>query len=300
MISGNFIQAKYTKAKTNVYFGSQVNLESLYSFDFFAKSIVNKAPISYNQLKYTANLITDVPLFYSLNKSVNDFILDPLQNIIIVGVNLRYEASLLNTRLRREAKQRGASYVNLGNFSPLAYSQMHKGNSVRSIIALIENRIAFIKEFNCSSNKTAIYIGVNSLRNVNSPFTQQIIRQIAKYFFTHNGNKDRFGYIHSSVGSLAFAHINRLNTGSTGKQAGVSCYIGIKSEQSSTANHNNTRVFSTHFEKDRNHFATTSFYESNGHVISIENNLRKHNKVVTPASKVYSLSTLMNYSIANY
>jgi NADH dehydrogenase/NADH:ubiquinone oxidoreductase subunit G len=286
-----------------VYFGSQSNLESIYSFDFFAKSMLNKAPVSYNQLKYTANLMKDIPLFYSLNKSVNDFILDPLQNIIIVGVNLRYEASLLNTRLRREVKQRGASYVNLGNFSPLAYSQMHKGNSARSIIALIENRMTFIKGFNRSSNKTAIYMGVNSLRNTDSPFTQQIRRQIAKYFFTHNGKKDRFGYIHSSVGSLAFAHINRSNTGSTGKQdnqTGAYCYIGIKSEQDPAINPNNTRVFSTHFEKDRNHFAISSFYESNGHVISIENNMRKHNKVVTPASKVYSLSTLRNYSIANY
>lgn len=289
-----------------MYFGSQSNLETLYSFDFFAKSILNKTPISYNQLGYTANLLKDVPLFYSLNKSVNDFILDPLQNIIIIGVNLRYEASLLNTRLRREAKQRGASYVSLGNFSPLAYSQIHKGNSVRAIIALIENRITFIKEFNRNSNKTAIYIGVNSLRNIDSPFTQQIMRQIAKYFFIHNGKKDRFGYIHSSVGSLAFAHINRSNTGSANnggsvsKQEGIYYYIGIKSKQNSAANPYNTNVFSTHFEKDRNHFSISSFYESNGHVLSIENSLRKHNKVVTPASKVYSLSTLINYSIANY
>jgi len=289
-----------------VYFGSQSNLESIYSFDFFAKSMLNKTPVSYNQLKYTANLLKDIPLFYSLNKSVNDFILDPLQNIIIIGVNLRYEASLLNTRLRREVKQRGASYVNLGNFSPLAYSQMHKGNSARSIIALIENRMTFIKEFNRNSNKTAIYMGVNSLRNTNSPFTQQMRRQIAKYFFTHNGKKDRFGYIHSSVGSLAFAHINRSNTGSIckqnnqGKRADTYCYIGIKSEQDPAISQNNTRVFSTHFEKDRNHFSISSFYESNGHVVSIENGVRKHNKVVTPASKVYSLSTLMNYSMANY
>ena len=301
-IEGSFIQTKYTKSKTNVYFGSQTNLESLYSFDFFAKSILSKAPISYSQLKYTPNLLKDLPVFYSLNKSVNDFTLDPLQNIIIVGVNLRYEASLLNTRLRREVKQRGASYVSRGNFSPLAYSQTHKGNSLRSIIALVENRITFVKDFSRNSNKTAIYMGVNSLRNVEAPFIQQIVRQMAKYFFTHNSKKDRLGYIHSSVGSLAFAHINRSNTGSYESQEKVnnSCYIDIKSDQNPSSNSNNTRVFSTHFEKDRNHFATTSFYESNGHVLSIENNVRKHNKVVTPAVKVYSLSTLINYSITNY
>ena len=284
----------------SLHFGSQTNFESLYAVDSFIKRVSTKTAFSFNQIKYTSNLLIDLPLFYSLNKSVNDFAVNPLQNIIIIGVNLRYEASILNTRIRREIKQRGTTYVSLGNFSPLAYPQKHKGNSYRTIIAFIENRISLVKAFTEKSNKTAIYIGVNSLRNNESNFIQQYVRQIAKYFFSQNSKNDRLGYIHSTTGSLAFAHINRSNNSVIGKHKTNYCYINITSDLASKQNQINTRVFSTHFQNERNHFAIPSFYESNGHVLSIENNVRKHNKVVTTSPKVYTIATLINYSIAKY
>jgi len=257
-------------------------------------------PFSYNQMKYTSNLLLDLPLFYSINKSVNDFTLNPLENIIIIGVNLRYEASVLNTRIRREIKQRGTTYVSLGNFNRLSYSQKHKGNSYRAIIAFIENRITIVKTFNEKSNKTAIYIGANSLRNNSSPFIQQYIRQIAKYLFSQNGKNDRLGYIHSSIGSLSFAHINRANNVIKNKSTKSLCYIDMNSENLVKGNQSNLMVFSTHFKNERNHFAIPSFYESTGHVFSIESNVRKHNKVVTTSPKVYTVATLLNYTITKY
>ena len=292
-----FINTTYT---INFHFGSQTNLESFYAVDSFIKRVSTKTAFSYNQIKYTSNLLIDLPLFYSLNKSVNDFALNPLQNIIIIGVNLRYEASILNTTIRREIKQRGTTYVSLGNFNPLAYSQKHKGNSYRTIIAFIENRISLVKTFTEKSNKTAIYIGANSLRNSKSNFIQQYVRQIAKYFFSQNSKNDRLGYIHSSIGSLAFAHINRSNSPIISKYKTNSCYIDITSELTYKQDEINTRVFSTHFQNERNHFAIPSFYESTGHVLSNENNVRKHTKVVTTSPKVYTIATLINYSIAKY
>lgn len=235
-----------------------------------------------------------------MNKSVNDFTLNPLENIIIIGVNLRYEASVLNTRIRREIKQRGTTYVSLGNFSALSYSQKHKGNSYRAIIALIENRMTIVKTFNEKSNKTAIYIGANSLRNNSSNFIQQYIRQIAKYLFSQNGKNDRLGYIHSSIGSLSFAHMNRANSMIKTKSIKNLCYIDINSENVVKDNQTNLMVFSTHFKNERNHFAIPSFYENTGHVFSIENNVRKHNKVVTASPKVYTVATLLNYTITKY
>jgi len=141
---------------------------------------------------------------------------------------------------------------------------------------------------------------VNSLRNNESNFIQQYVRQIAKYFFSQNSKNDRLGYIHSTTGSLAFAHINRSNNSVIGKHKTNYCYINITSDLASKQNQINTRVFSTHFQNERNHFAIPSFYESNGHVLSIENNVRKHNKVVTTSPKVYTIATLINYSIAKY
>ena len=122
--------------------------------------------------------------------------------------------------------------------------------------------------------------------------------QYGKFIFAKNNNHDRLGYIHDSVGSLAFAHMNFFNSGVNASYNSV-CFINSNTGNNYT--NSISTVFSTHFDsKAKSHYAIPSFYESNGHVLSIENNVRKHNKVVTPAVKVYSLSTLINYSITNY
>jgi len=36
---------------------------------------------------------------------------------------------------------------------------------------------------------------------------QQLFRQLGKQFFVKNKTKDRLGFIHSSIGSLGFAHL---------------------------------------------------------------------------------------------
>ena len=288
----------FNENASSFYLGAQVNLESRYALDFFSKRMLATNSLTYNQTKYSPNLLNDFPFFYSLNKSVNDFILSPLHNIIRIGTNLRYEASLLNTRLRRESKQRSTNYITLGNYSPLAYSQKHKGNSYRAVIAILENRITFVKEFTHQSDKAAIYIGVNNLRNANATFLQQLVLQISKYFFSKNSKNDRLGYIHPSVGSLGFSHINMPNN-VTKQDNSNHYYVGMNVDSNKNHFSDNVTVFSTHYQKNSKHYAIPSFYESTGHIISIENNVRKHNKVVTPAQpKLYSLETLINYGLA--
>jgi NADH dehydrogenase/NADH:ubiquinone oxidoreductase subunit G len=166
---------------------------------------------------------------------------------------------------------------------------------------MLENRITFVKEFITQSDKAAIYIGVNNLRNVNAAFLQQLVLQISKYFFSKNSKNDRLGYIHSSVGSLGFSHISMSNL--VAKQDNPNYYyVGINVDSNKNHFSDNVTVFSTHYQKtskNSKHYAIPSFYESTGHIISIENNVRKYNKVVTPAQpKLYSLETLINYGLA--
>jgi len=295
----------FNKANTEVIFGSQVNLETLYAMDAFTKRMIsdgNSYSFSYSQTTYTANLLNDFPYFYSLNKGINDFVDNPQNNIIRIGSNVRYEASLLNTRLRRESKQRGATYITVGNFNPLAYAQKHKGNSYRSIIGLVENRRSLVKEFMGQSENVGIYMGVNALRNVNSNFIQQIVRQRSKYFFVKNGKNDRFGYIHSSVGSLAFSHMNFITPclPFSKQQKANHCFIGTQADTNTNFFSDFHLAFSTHFKNDKNHFAIPSFYETSGHILSLGGEIRKHNKVVTSPANVYDLATYANSTISNY
>jgi hypothetical protein len=88
---------------------------------------------------------------------------------------------------------------------------MHMGISTRSLINLVENRSIWIKNFIKASNTSGIYISVNIFRNTNAIFRQKLITNLGKYFFVKNNVHNRFGWIHDSVGSLAFAHINCYN-----------------------------------------------------------------------------------------
>ena len=266
----------------NFIFGSQTNLETIFSVDVYIKLIDNNSFIS--QDIYTSKLILDIPFFYSLNKSFNSFSTKSLKNRILIGTNTRYEVSLLNTVLRREYKQRGSIYITIGAFSPLAFTQMHMGISTRSLINLVENRSIWIKNFIKASNTSGIYISVNIFRNTNAIFRQKLITNLGKYFFVKNNVHNRFGWIHDSVGSLAFAHINCYNKiVNNNKLTNILCFINKQSSHNNYYNAHSIITISTHYDNNADfNSIIPSFYESNGHIISIDNSILNYNKVVTP------------------
>lgn len=296
--TSNFISNVFSSSLVKFSFGSQTNLETIYSVDLFNKiNKDNTTAFHFTQDNYASELLLDYPFSYSLNKSVGDFATKPIKHMIRIGANPRYEASILNTRLRRESKQRGATYITVGSFNPLAYAQVHKGNSTRAIINRVENRVNWVKESRKTSSITGVYLGANNLRNSNSAFMQKLVMQYGKFIFAKNNNHDRLGYIHDSVGSLAFAHMNFFSSG-VNASYNSTCFIN------SNTGHNysnvTSTVFSTHFDnKAKSHYSIPSFYESNGHVISIEGSLRSHQKVVTPVSLRHTFEIIANYARAD-
>jgi NADH-quinone oxidoreductase subunit G len=262
---------------------------------------------AFNQTLFSAKLLLDIPFFYSLNQTVNNFSKGELSSVIMIGTNLRYEASLLNTMLRREQNRRGLSFVTLGAFNQLRYSHSHEGNSHRSLFSSIENRVGFIKNYVNQSNSVGILLGINNLRGHSSTFLQQLVRQLGKYFFVKTGKNDRLGYVHSSVGSMAFAHLGLITKNKNKKNILFSVGTGNMGNASSfnteeTFNH--VVAFDTHFEmtsKDDNLIKLlpiTSLYERDGHLLSIEGRLRKHLKVVTAPNYVYNLETYLTFYMA--
>ena len=285
--------------------GSQANLEMVYGLSNYSK-IFGYAN-SFNQTRYSAKLLLDIPFFYSLNQAVSEFSKNTINGFIIIGTNLRYEASLLNTMFRREQSRRGVSFVSVGAFSPLRYAHSHQGNSHRIVISSIENRLLYIKNYIKNGNSVGILMGVNTLRGHSSTFLQQLVRQLGKYFFVKTGKEDRLGYVHSTVGSIAFAHFG-LNTKKTSEKnitlfSVGACNVTKKPIFNDITTFDQVIAFDTHYEMtekagDRTKvLPINSLYESNGHVRSIEGRLRKHNKVVTSPNYVYNLETYLTFYI---
>jgi len=246
--------------------GSQVNLDRVYMASTYFKS---KGFSTVRQSCFPAKLQLDIPFFYSLNTTVNSFTKDELSNVIQVGVNLRYEASLLNTLFRREQTRHGLNYLTVGAFSSLRYQHCHEGNSFHTLFSLLENRISFIKKQSVYKKPLGLLIGVNTLRISYSTFLQQRLHSLGKACFIKTKTKDRLGYVHSSIGSLAFAHLGLYTNKVTSKKYFTRMHPDYINEFRAITN-NKTII----------NLETKSLYECSGSVLALEGRIRKHQKVI--------------------
>jgi hypothetical protein len=271
----DYNKQNYYPITLDLVFGSQVNLEMVYSAYTY---VTSKGVGSVNHTFVSPQLLLDIPFFYTLNKSFTDFGQNAFNTILQIGTNLRYEASLLNTRLRREQSRRGIAYITFGAFSSLRYSQQHQGNSFRSLYASYENRAPFAKNQYLSQKELAIVIGVNACRHNYSRFFQQLVVNIGKMFFIKTSQKDRLGVIHSSVGSLAFSHLGFYSK----KQHAAAQLTFAQPAYKQNYNLNTFRGTSgTLINREQNLIiGGKTLYETNGSLIAVHGQRRKHIKVV--------------------
>jgi NADH-quinone oxidoreductase subunit G len=131
---------------------------------------------------------------------------EQLSALVMVGTNVRFEASLLNTLLRKQQNMRALPYITFSSFSPLRLKQNHIGNSLRSLISFVENRQKLATNFYNISNPSII-LGAETLKGKTSFMLQNITRFLGKKFFVKTKTGDRLSVLHSNVTSLAFSYL---------------------------------------------------------------------------------------------
>lgn len=285
----------------HVNVGSLVNLERVYSAVSFAKILGSG---TFLQGESPVQLHVEAPHFYGLNRTRDSFSDGSYKSLILVGTNLRYEASLLNTRLRREQQRRANTYYTVGVFNSLRYNHTHQGNSVRTLIAYLENRLSSVQSRRQLSTATPILLGADSTRRANGATLQRLVSAIGKRRFTKTKSADRLGYVHSSVGSRSFAYLGLKSEFFDAENTSVAPVIynvhqpSVK-VRSQTGDQPAWRVsFDTHVvdnsvEQD-NVLALTSLYEREGHLRNFEGRLRKHEVAVASSADTYSLEVMFN------
>ncbi len=260
-------------------------------------------------------LNVDIPFFYGFNRTVQSLTEKPRSSFILLNTNLRYEASLINTILRREQNRRAISITTIGAFTSLRYFHKHEGNSFRDLIASIENRVPFFKTRLVANNGfTGIFVGVEALRGSYAHFFQKLARTLGKRFFTKTSKEDRLGFIHSTVGSIAFAShgITSQNVYKKGTSAASVVFTFGQPTVSKSfykrylKNSGYTISFSTHRDtfpecsketinyNKMSYLPMTSLYERTGHVRTLEGRRRKHFKAVTPAFERRNLEVALS------
>ncbi len=249
----------------------------------------------------TAQTNNDAPFFYGLNQSVQSFTEGVFSSFIFVGTNIRFEASLLNTIFRREQHRRNITYLTIGAFNSLRYQHNHQGNSFRTLMASCENRLPFMKNYYSKKNATGFLLGVESLRRNSAKFLQYLMRYLGKQFFTKTQKKDRLGYLHSSVGSLAFSAMGLNSFTNPQQQSTLQFNLQLPSISKSFRNRyiepSTMQInFDTHIASitAEQYLPITSLYEREGHLMTIEGRIRKHYTAVDTSGKSFNLETILS------
>ncbi len=286
--------------------GSQLNLESVYAIVSFAKRL------GFNTISQTyapAQFNIDAPFLYSFNRTVQSLTEKPRSAVILLNTNIRYEASLISTIFRREQNRRATSFITMGSFTSLRYRHNHEGNSFRLLISSLENRVSFFKSRLVTTHGfTGIFVGVETLRSHYSRFLQKLARTLGKRLFTKTIKEDRLGFIHSTVGSLAFANQGIL-TENFNKKADSSTIFTFRQPTVSKSfykrylkNSGYVVSFDTHIdsfskaskENCTSYIPTTTIYERTGHLRALEGRRRKHFKAVSQVSERRNLEVTLS------
>lgn len=146
----------------NFFIGSFVDYETLNSLKLFKTNI---------NIINSNSYLTDIDnrSSFLFNGSINDF-----KTCLLIGCNLRYEAPILNLKLRKNVVSKSTFVYNLGYNHLNNFNIKNIGNSSRQLKLFLENKLFLNLRLN---DKSLVIIG-NSFLSV--PNSQSILNVIKK------------------------------------------------------------------------------------------------------------------------
>ena len=126
----------------------------------------------------TSNLNLDFRSNYILNKRLNS-LEGPLSPdfILLIGTNTRYEASLLNIRLRQLYIKKDVKIVSIGQPLDLTYKHKHLGNGINTLNDLAQGSHLFTSPLLFSNNPISI-LGLSPLQRVDGNVCYSMVQSI--------------------------------------------------------------------------------------------------------------------------
>jgi len=281
--------------------GSLVDVEGLYVLHTFIK-MYGGSDIQHGDFRFKANL--DAPFFYGFNRAVSSF--NDLGAVLLIGTNPRFEASLINTLLRKQQNRRALPYYSVGAFADMRLRHDHLGNSVRALVAISENRLPVAKSlYNLASS--SVFVGFDNTKTRGAPVLQNIVRFVSRKLYAKTKSGERLGFLHSNVGSMNMAalgfdaavrsplHVEEL------KDKNIATIFALQTTKLSKKwlslkQYTNVVALSTHkgLSYSYDHLVPIkNFYEKEGHLFNIEGRLRRYQRAVTSPKESRSVEMFL-------
>ena len=179
--------------------GDLINMETMFCIkEFFEKTIKSKNLDSRHEDFYVNNTSRKNYIFNSKIEGLEESDL-----ILLIGTNPRYEATILNSRIRKSYLKNKTEIYSVGDVGELTYPYKILDNNTKIIKDIINNKHEISKKI-INSKKPVIIIGQSALKMKSSIY---IFEELKKYLINNKKINDQWNSLNilsknaSSVGS---------------------------------------------------------------------------------------------------
>ena len=187
--------------------GTILSVEELFFFSQFLKNY------GYNNFlinDYLYNINTDLPTFYQFNSLIKN--IEESDLILLIGINPRLESSMLNLKIRKHFFNKNVSVNLIGSYVDLTYPYNHLGNSLKTLLNIVEGKNNFCKVLRKSKNPLII-IGSEFGLRLDAGIIQNLIRNLSKKSYLLFKNKFNLNFVHSNISQSNYCELG-LNSNS--------------------------------------------------------------------------------------
>jgi NADH-quinone oxidoreductase chain G len=265
-----------------------LDLEGIFALNE-AMKFYGSSNIQLGNVKSSINF--DIPNFYTLNNTVDG--LKTLTTLLLISTNVRFEASLLNTALRKHQQARDLFYYTIGVYNSLNIRDQHLGNTLKTLVSFIENKSQATLSLVTTKNST-VYLGGESLKSINGSVLQNISRLLGQKLFLKTKVGERLGVLNSSTSGLMMNHlgiapgVRSVFNSEEIQNKEIDLLFAVQPYKLNTKKwiSKNTKLISFATHKTPNLVAERVIplktpYEKNGYFVALDSRIRKSYKAVT-------------------
>ncbi len=191
------------------FVGDLINMEASFIFkEFFDRTIDTNNYESRSEKSFIDSSIREDYLF---NSKING--IEEADLILLIGTNPRFEATMLNARIRKAHLNKNTKIVSLNNIGDLTYPYINLDGKTRTIKDIIENKNEISKDI-IASKKPMIIFGESFF---NSKSASHLFYSIKEYLLKNNKFSDDWNPFNilssdaATVGSLDLDITNKNN-----------------------------------------------------------------------------------------
>ena len=117
-------------------------------------------------------------VFSKSNSTFDDILESDL--CLTVGTNVRFEAALLNVRLRKRIRRGNFVKASIGLTENLNYKNESLGNSVETLLSIVEGKHSFCKKLS-KAKKPIVILGSSIKKRLDSTTIENLIKKLSKH-----------------------------------------------------------------------------------------------------------------------